>query len=105
MKTEVYSWRISPDLKTDLETEARRENLSLSALLDRLACEWLAERRAQSGTDEAVQARLHRAAEKLFGAIRGGLSASIRATRTQWINPGSCGRKAFATPGASFCHG
>jgi hypothetical protein len=82
MKTEVYSWRISPDLKTDLEAEARRENLSVSALLDRLACEWLAERRAQSGTDEAVQARLHRAAEKWFGAIRGGGAARPESVRT-----------------------
>ena len=82
MKTEVYSWRISPDLKTDLEAEARRENLSVSALLDRLACGWLAERRSQLGTDEAVQARLHRAAEKLFGAIRGGGAARAESVRT-----------------------
>ena len=82
MKTEVYSWRISPDLKTDLEAEARRENLSVSALLDRLACEWLAERRSQSGTVDAVQARLHRAAEKWFGAIRGGGTARSESVRT-----------------------
>jgi len=81
MKTEVYSWRISPDLKTDLEEEARRENLSVSALLDRLACEWLAERRSQSGADEAAQVRLHHAAEKWFGSIRGGGAARSESVR------------------------
>jgi hypothetical protein len=75
MKTEVYSWRISPELKTDLEAEARRENLSVSALLERLSREWLEARRSQSGTDEAIQARLHGAAEKLYGAIGGGGAA------------------------------
>src|SRR5579863_274524 len=76
MKTEVYSWRISPELKTDLEAEARREKLSVSALLDRLASEGLAERRSRSEADDAEQARLHAAAEKLCGTIRGGAARS-----------------------------
>ena len=30
MKTEVYSWRLAPDLKDDLEEAARRERVSVS---------------------------------------------------------------------------
>ena len=29
MKTEVYSWRVSTELKTGLEREARRRNIEL----------------------------------------------------------------------------
>ena len=36
MKTEVYSWRLSPDLKDDLEEAARRERVSVSRLLERM---------------------------------------------------------------------
>ena len=32
-KTEVYSWRVSPETKAALEEEARREGLTLAALL------------------------------------------------------------------------
>ena len=81
MKTEVYSWRISTELKTDLEAEARREKLSVSALLDRLACEGLAERRSRSEGDDAEQARLHAVAEKLYGTIRGGGATRSQAVR------------------------
>jgi hypothetical protein len=41
MKTEVYSWRVSPDIKTGLEREARRRKMSVSAVLDLAAREWL----------------------------------------------------------------
>jgi len=82
VKTEVYSWRISPELKTGLEAEARREKLSVSALLDRLASEGLAERRSRSEADDAEQARLHAAAEKLCGTIRGGGAARSESVRT-----------------------
>ena len=44
MKTEVYSWRVSADLKTGLEREARRRKISLSAALDLAAQEWLNKR-------------------------------------------------------------
>ena len=41
MKTEVYSWRVSTDLKMSLEREARRRRAALSAVLDMTAREWL----------------------------------------------------------------
>ena len=48
MKTEVYSWRVSTDLKTGLEREARRRKISLAKALDLAAEEWL----KKSGADD-----------------------------------------------------
>ena len=41
MKSEVYSWRVSTELKSGLEREARRRKISVSAVLDLAAREWL----------------------------------------------------------------
>ena len=71
MKTEVYSWRVSAELKADPEREARRQKLPVSAILDKAARAWLRNERA-AADDEKEQRRLHRAAEKFFGAINGG---------------------------------
>ena len=71
MKTEVYSWRLSPDLKTGLEREARRLNLSLSAVLELASMDWLKKiAAANDGNDE--QQRLHEAASKCLGTIESG---------------------------------
>jgi len=70
MRTEVYSWRVSPELKTGLEREARRRKISLSAALDLAAQEWLKQNGADN--DDAEQKRLHEAAAKAIGAIKGG---------------------------------
>jgi len=72
MKTEVYSWRLSADRKAALEEEARRERMSLSALLDRVTADWLAERRnGHSRDDDAEQAALRKRVMKTVGTIRG----------------------------------
>jgi len=71
MKTEVYSWRVSRELKTGLERAARRRKLSLSAVLDLAAVEWLKKTEPDSGSDE-VQHRLHTSSAKVFGSISGG---------------------------------
>ena len=68
-KTEVYSWRLAPDFKMELEAEARRDGMTLAAVLDRLAKQWLEERRQRNGDDDAEQARLHAAAAKCFGTL------------------------------------
>jgi hypothetical protein len=71
MKTEVYSWRVSTELKTGLEREARRRKISLAKALDLAAGEWL----KNGGTDKddgREQKRLHEAASKFFGVITGG---------------------------------
>ena len=71
MKAEVYSWRLSTDLKTDLEREARRRKLPLSAVLDKVVREWLKKNGGGPG-DEESQRRLHQAAAKRLGAFAGG---------------------------------
>ncbi len=72
MKAAVYSWRVSTDLKCRLEREARRRNLSLSAVLDLAACEWLDHSGAEHNTDDAdEQRRLHEAASACLGAFAG----------------------------------
>jgi hypothetical protein len=72
MKTEVYSWRLSADRKAELEGEARRERTSLSALLDRVTADWLAQRRNGHSDDAAEQAAIRRRAASAIGSIRGG---------------------------------
>lgn len=70
MKTEVYSWRVSTDLKTGLEREAHRRKQSLAAVLDLAARDWLSSNAADKGGDEE-QRRLHNTASKYFGAFAG----------------------------------
>jgi hypothetical protein len=72
MKTEVYSWRLSSDLKDDLEEAARRERISVSRLLERIAREWLKTRASAAEDDEAEQERLKAIAMQYVGTIRGG---------------------------------
>jgi hypothetical protein len=71
MKTEVYSWRLSAARKAELEAEARREGTSLSALLDRVTSDWLAERRNGHYFDDAEQAALRKRVMATVGTIRG----------------------------------
>ena len=69
-KTEVYSWRLDPDLKRRLEAAASEEKTSIGGLLDRIARDWLG-RRASEEDEEALQRRLHAEAAKWIGSIRG----------------------------------
>lgn len=69
MKTEVYSWRVSTELKTGLEREARRRKISLAAALDLAAREWL--KQGADNDDAREQKRLHEAAAKAIGCIEG----------------------------------
>jgi hypothetical protein len=70
MKTEVYSWRVSSGLKTDLEREARRRKISMSAALDLAAREWL-DKNDDGNEAEEEQLRLRKAASKFLGALKG----------------------------------
>lgn len=85
MKTEVYSWRLSSDLKSDLEREARARKVPVSAVLDMAVRQWLRDKCADQN-DEEEQRRLHAAAAKCFGTISGGdpyraenVSAAVKA--------------------------
>ncbi|HEX8817887.1 MAG TPA: hypothetical protein VF753_20530 [Terriglobales bacterium] len=71
MKTEVYSWRLSAHKKAGLETEARRDRVSLAKLLDEITDDWLAGRRNGHQSDEAEQAALRRRVMKTVGTLRG----------------------------------
>ena len=71
MKTEVYSWRVSTDIKTSLERAARQRNVSLSRVLDMAAQEWLKSSGSEGGDDE-TQRRLHEAAAECFGSMASG---------------------------------
>ena len=71
-KTEVYSWRLSPDLKNALEEAARRKKESVAGLLERITREWLDRSRFGNGRDTAIRNRLHCAAARTFGTIAGG---------------------------------
>jgi hypothetical protein len=50
-KYEVYSWRLSTKLKSELEAAARDEKASIDTILDRLVREWL-EGRARNAWDD-----------------------------------------------------
>lgn len=69
-KTEVYSWRLSVETKSMLEEAARRNQSSVSALLDEIVGEWLAQQQLL-GEEESEQQCLHEAASKALGTIRG----------------------------------
>jgi hypothetical protein len=72
MKTEVYSWRLSPHRKAELEREARREGTSLAALLEEITGSWLEEQRRSRNGDEAEQAAIRKRAAAAIGSIAGG---------------------------------
>jgi hypothetical protein len=69
-KSKVYSWRVSPDLKMRLEDAARNEKLSVGSLLERIACEWLSDRRLN---DDEQQQRLRERVMRTVGKASIGL--------------------------------
>lgn len=71
MKTHVYSWRLSGELKRELERAARLHRASLSAVLEQAARAWLKQNAAELGNDAETQRKLHAAAEPYIGSIRG----------------------------------
>jgi hypothetical protein len=71
MKTEVYSWRLSPRLKSELEEAARAEKKSVAELLEQIAQDWRQRFRSPEESEEERQRRLHEAAMKFVGSIEG----------------------------------
>jgi len=72
MKTEVYSWRLSADLKAALQEQARSEGKSFAELLQEFASEGLRARRNGNVDDEAQQAALRRRVMATVGTVRSG---------------------------------
>jgi hypothetical protein len=71
MRTEVYSWRLSGELKSDLEREARLRQAPVSSVLEAAVRDWLKKGDVDASEDEA-QRRLHTAAANCFGALASG---------------------------------
>lgn len=71
MKTEVYSWRLSGELKSDLDREARLRKLPVATVLEIAVREWLKNGDADVSEDEA-QRRLHSVAANCFGVFASG---------------------------------
>ena len=80
MKTEVYSWRVSSELKSDLEREARYRKVPVSSLLDEAARRWLKES-AATVSDDKAQRKLHAAVEPYIGALSGGHPGDAKSVR------------------------
>jgi hypothetical protein len=73
VKSEVYSWRLSPQMKRALEETARRENQSVSALLERIVIRAFRDGAAGQPEKEIVlQKRLHAAGMVSIGRLNGG---------------------------------
>jgi len=70
MKTEVYSWRLSGELKSDLERQARLRKVSVSTVLETAVRDWLKKSNADVPGDQA-QRRLHTAAARCLGVLAG----------------------------------
>ena len=71
-KSEVYSWRLNSDLKTDLDLHTRLQGKTLAEVLNMLAKGWLEEQKLQNSENESEQARLHAIAARFVGSISGG---------------------------------
>lgn len=81
MKTEVYSWRLDPEKKMELESEARREGKSVAEVLDEISSQWLNTRRDAHNGDGTEQARIRKRIMATVGTVRGG--DPTRATRSR----------------------
>jgi len=80
MKTEVYSWRLPEELKTELEYQARLRGVPVSSILDLAVRDWLKKNDADTEGDE-TQRRLHAAAASCFGVLAGGNSRRAETAR------------------------
>ncbi len=71
MKTEVYSWRVSEEVKADLERAARARKTTVSTILDMAVCDWL-KKSGGDTTEASMQRRLHAGAARCLGVLAGG---------------------------------
>jgi hypothetical protein len=84
-KNEVYSWRLSTDLKMRLEAAARDEKTSVSTILDRVVREWLAQRSQGEEDDAEQQRRLRERVMKVVGTISVDLGGSATNERVREV--------------------
>jgi predicted transcriptional regulator len=80
MRTEVYSWRLSQELKSDLERKARLRKVPVSAVLETAVRDWLKRDDTDLSVDD-VQRRLQRAAANCLGTLASGNSHRAETAR------------------------
>src|SRR6266853_610938 len=68
MKTEVYSWRLSGELKSDLEREAHLRKVSVSSALETAVRDWLKKSNTDA-PDAQAQRKLRAAAARCLGVL------------------------------------
>jgi hypothetical protein len=71
-KTEVYTWRIAPSLKVDLEEAARAGQHTVAQLLDEIVTKHLQGARRRRSGEADQQRRLHLRAATFAGRMAGG---------------------------------
>ncbi len=82
-KSEVYSWRLSTQMKRVLEEIARRQKQSISSLLEKIVIQSL--RHGVEGWNEeeaALQERLHAAGLAAIGKLNSGRADRSKRVRT-----------------------
>jgi len=84
-KSEVYSWRLSTELKMRLEAAARDEKTSIGTILDRVVREWLAKRPPNEEDDAEQQRRLRERVMKAVGTISVDLGGSATNERVREV--------------------
>jgi post-segregation antitoxin (ccd killing protein) len=82
MKAEVYSWRLSEELKLDLEREARLRKVSVSSVLETAVHDWLKKSNTDAPDDQA-QRKVRSAAARCLGVLAG--LTSRRAERAREV--------------------
>ena len=80
MRTEVYSWRLSGELKSDLEREARLRKVPVSAVLETAVRDWLKKGDTDVSEDES-QRQLQTAAANCLGVLASGNSRRAETAR------------------------
>lgn len=90
MKTEIYSLRMSNEVRADLERIARRRKVKVSQVIHTALREWLAQNLRDIASDKEQQ-RLHAIAERLIGVSRG--KDPNRSTRVSKLMRESLGRQ------------
>jgi hypothetical protein len=66
VKTEAYSWLVSSELEAELKRQARLRDVSVSAIVDSAARNWL-QKNTVGPAEAAQQRRLHRMAARCIG--------------------------------------
>ena len=71
MKTAVYSWRLSDELKSSLEHHARLRRVPVSQVLEIAVREWLIKTQSETGRDERER-QIRAAAAQCIGVLASG---------------------------------